>query len=125
MAWWDTNRSISVTSPYTNVTHNVFHYNVFVNTAPRPEGYLEDYKTVMEASPALNKTAQEKLYQELATGAESGYDYAARWMKVPVINVSDNNPTLRTLNCIAQIPVDLNSLMAGNHAIVSFRCWPC
>lgn len=118
MSWWDTNRSISVTSPYTNRTHSVYHYNVFVNTAPRPEGYVEDYTTVMGSSPALNESAQEALYSELATGAESGWDYSSRWMKVPIINVSDNDPTLRTLNIKAQIPVDLTSLMAGNHDIV-------
>jgi len=36
MKWWATNRTIEVTSPYTNKTHKVSHYAV-VNTAPRPE----------------------------------------------------------------------------------------
>jgi alpha,alpha-trehalase len=36
MQWWTTNRTIAVTSPYTNRTHMVAHYAV-VNSAPRPE----------------------------------------------------------------------------------------
>ena len=85
------------------------------------QGYVEDYTTVMGASPALNSTQQADLYAELATGAETGYDYSSRWCKVPVQNVSDNNPALRTLNTRAIIPVDLNSLLAGDHALVSPR----
>jgi alpha,alpha-trehalase len=79
---------------------------------------VEDFTTAMGASPALNESARGDLYAELATGAESGWDYSARWCKVPVINVSDNNPALRTLNARAIIPVDLNSLLAGDHALV-------
>lgn len=37
LQWWQTNRSLEVTSPWTNQTHDVYHYNVFLNTAPRPE----------------------------------------------------------------------------------------
>ena len=72
----------------------------------------------MGSSPALNMSQQADLYAELATGAETGWDYSARWCKVPVINVSDNNPALRTLNTRAIIPVDLNSLLSGDHSIV-------
>jgi alpha,alpha-trehalase len=118
MKWWATNRSIEVTSPWTNQTHTVYHYNVFVNTAPRPEGYLEDYETAMGASPALNQTEREALYIELASGAESGWDYSVRWAKERIINLEDQFPILRKLGVVATIPVDLTSLMRGNHALV-------
>jgi hypothetical protein len=36
LEWWRVNRTISVTSPYTNKTHSVAHFAVN-NTAPRPE----------------------------------------------------------------------------------------
>jgi alpha,alpha-trehalase len=36
LAWWQTNRTISVKSPYTGQTYQVARYAV-VNTAPRPE----------------------------------------------------------------------------------------
>ena len=67
----------------------------------------------------LNASAGADLYAELASGAETGWDYSARWAKVPVINVSDNNPALRTLNVRAIIPVDLNSLLSGAHSTVN------
>lgn len=37
LQWWRDNRTISIKSPYTNVTHAVAHYSVDINTAPRPE----------------------------------------------------------------------------------------
>jgi hypothetical protein len=132
-----TNRTIPVTSPYTGHTYMVAHYAVN-NSAPRPEvcpalhvlvirlrklqGYAEDFATAMGASPALNDSARADLYAELASGAETGWDYSARWVKQPVINVSDNNPALRTLNTRAIIPVDLNSLLSGDHSVVSSYC---
>jgi len=121
MKWWDTNRSIAVTSPYTNATYTMYHYNVFVNTAPRPEGYLEDYETAMGASPALNQTEREALYIELASGAESGWDYSVRWANDRIIDLEDQLPILRKMGVVATIPVDLTSLMRGNHALVGNR----
>ena len=39
LAWWHTNRTLSVTSPFTNKTYTMARYAVN-NTAPRPESYL-------------------------------------------------------------------------------------
>jgi hypothetical protein len=39
LAWWHTNRTLNVTSPYTNNTYEVARYAVN-NTAPRPESYF-------------------------------------------------------------------------------------
>lgn len=39
LAWWNTNRTSPVTSPYTNKTYSLARYAVN-NTAPRPESYL-------------------------------------------------------------------------------------
>ena len=36
LEWWRVNRTIEVTSPFTNKTHQVAHFNV-TNSAPRPE----------------------------------------------------------------------------------------
>ncbi|WRT68588.1 uncharacterized protein IL334_005566 [Kwoniella shivajii] len=118
MEWWATNRTFNYTSPFTNKTVLVAHYAVN-NSAPRPEGYVEDYETVTGTTPALNATGKAELYSELASGAESGWDYSSRWCKQPVLNVSDNNPALRTLNIKAIIPVDLLSLLAGDHALLA------
>lgn len=117
LLWWNTNRTIEVKSPWSNKTYTVAHYAVN-NSAPRPEGYVEDYNTAHGAEPALNDSQRADLYAELASGAESGWDYSSRWAKQPIINVTDNLPVLRTLNVRAIVPVDLMALMAGNHKIV-------
>lgn len=119
LEWWRANRSISVTSPYTSQNHTVYRYDVSINTAPRPEGYIEDFNTAFGAEPALNESQRSDLYAELATGAESGWDYSSRWCKEPLLNVTDNLPALRTLNARAIIPVDLNALLYGDHVLLA------
>ena len=115
LAWWTTNRTISVDSPNSNKTHKVFRYAV-VNTAPRPESYLEDYLTANEAEPALTEEQKGDLYAELASGAESGWDYSARWSRVPFSgNLTNTQPQLRSLNVRGIVPVDLNSILYGAH----------
>lgn len=40
LTWWRENRTLNVTSPYTNKTYSVSRYAV-KNSAPRPESYLQ------------------------------------------------------------------------------------
>ena len=113
--WWETNRSINITSPYSSKTFTMTRYAVG-NTAPRPESYIEDYETANGADLATPYTDQQKadLYAELASGAETGWDYSSRWEKNPFPageNLTNNNPGLRTLNVRSTIPVDLNSIL--------------
>lgn len=114
MEYWSNNRTIEFTSPYTQKTYNITHYAVNTS-APRPESYAEDYKTVENATESglnLNDTQKAQLYSDLASGAESGIDYsAARWSKQPVIDLEDTIPAQRFLNTGAQLPVDLNSIL--------------
>ncbi|RYE54734.1 MAG: hypothetical protein EOP48_11680, partial [Sphingobacteriales bacterium] len=92
--------------------------------APRPEGYLEDYETANGSEPALNETEKERLYIELASGAESGWDYSVRWATERIVDLESQFPILRKLGVVATIPVDLTSLMRGNHALVCFPEYP-
>ena len=69
LQWWSTNRSISVTSPYSSKAYTMFRYAVN-NSAPRPESYVEDYETTLILN--LNDQQRSDLYAELASGAESG-----------------------------------------------------
>jgi alpha,alpha-trehalase len=85
--WWNTNRTIEVTSAYSNRTHNVSHYDVDTS-APRPESYLVDYQTVELAATeqGLQFTDEEKarLYADIASAAESGHDFSLqRWSRQP------------------------------------------
>ncbi|KXN69246.1 glycoside hydrolase family 37 protein [Conidiobolus coronatus NRRL 28638] len=82
-----------------------------VNQSPRPESYIEDFKTV-EYAPGLNQTQKDDLYADLATGAETGWDYTTRWILPELKNFTSNNTiTLRSLHTRQVIPADLNALI--------------
>jgi len=115
LSWWENSRTVYVTSPYSNETFTMTRYAV-MNSAPRPESYIEDYEVANGADLATPYTDQQKadLYAELATGAETGWDFSSRWEKDPFPvggNLTNNTPGLRTLNIRSTIPVDLNAIL--------------
>ena len=67
----------------------------------------------------MNETERQDLWAELASGAESGWDYSARWSREISFNKTDPYGNLRKLYVRAIIPVDLNALLYADHAIVS------
>lgn len=108
LRWWSRERSLPVQSPFSNQTHTVYTYAVN-NSAPRPESYRTDYETANSPNlPSLNDTQKADLYAELASGAESGWDYSARWF-------STNGTSLRDLQVRSKVAVDLNSILYRNH----------
>lgn len=113
--WWQENRTVNVTSPSSNQVYEMARYAVN-NTAPRPESYLTDYLTAngADVSPALNESQRSSLYAELASGAETGWDYTSRWFSNP----APGNADLKELNVRNTIPVDLNSILYRNHIIM-------
>ena len=73
-----------------------------------------DYLTANDPTLATPLTDAQKadLYAQLASGAESGWDYSSRFLKEPLAGGSANtNPALRTLNIKNIVPVDLNSIL--------------
>ncbi|KAL1705785.1 glycoside hydrolase family 37 protein [Schizophyllum commune] len=112
LAWFATNRTIDVTSPTTNKTYSMARYAVN-NTAPRPESYLTDYRTANPDDNSTALTAEERgdLYAELASGAESGWDYTTRWI--------GGSNDLKKLNVRNTLPVDLNSILYHNHILLA------
>lgn len=128
LAWWHKNRTIFVKSPYTGKDYPVSHYAA-INTAPRPESYLEDYQTVngVPLGPGssvtdlngLNYTEQQRadMYSEIASGAETGWDFTSRFTKDPfatLANTTNQEPLMRGLNVRATVAVDLNSIICGS-----------
>ncbi|KAF7189127.1 Trehalase [Pseudocercospora fuligena] len=129
-AFWTTNRTVDV-----EVNGNSYRLNHYAveNNQPRPESYVEDYYTATNESyfaasgiiyPAtpLNSSQLDTLYSDLASGAESGWDYTSRW----IANVNDAIEgvyfPLRSLNTINIVPVDLNSILYANEiAIAGFH----
>ena len=87
------------------------HYAVN-NSAPLPESYFEDYLTVHDPtlSTPLTDAQAADLYSELASGAETGWDYSSRFQAVPQLG----NPGPRTLNVKNHIPICLNSILCAS-----------
>lgn len=93
------------------------------NNQPRPESYREDWITANNHSyyatsgiiypegKALNASEQATLYANLASGAESGWDYGTRWLARPNDAAKDVYFPLRSLNVREMVPVDINSLL--------------
>ncbi|KAH6818042.1 trehalase 1 [Perilla frutescens var. frutescens] len=67
---------------------------------PRPESSTIDKET---ASKLSDKCAKEKLYREIASTAETGWDFSTRWMR--------DESDLTTLATTSILPVDLNALI--------------
>ncbi|RTE70816.1 hypothetical protein BHE90_014775 [Fusarium euwallaceae] len=126
--FWMTNRTVEVY--INNETFLLNRYDVS-NTRPRPESYREDYVTANNKSyysaegdvypeeEKLDEKQKETLYGNLASGAESGWDYTSRWIARPEDAARDNYFPLRYLNTREIIPVDLNSILYGNEIAIA------
>jgi alpha,alpha-trehalase len=73
------------------------YYDQF--SVPRQEAYLEDYTV----AKGLNTEHQEKLYRNLRSCAESGWDFSSRWFK--------DSRSLASIQVTNLVPVDLNCLL--------------
>uniref|UniRef100_A0A803L586 Trehalase n=1 Tax=Chenopodium quinoa TaxID=63459 RepID=A0A803L586_CHEQI len=78
-------------------SHNLSRYYAMWNK-PRPESSTTDKETASTLSDAADK---QKLYREVASTAESGWDFSTRWMR--------NSSDLTTLTTTTILPVDLNA----------------
>uniref|UniRef100_A0A915IW69 Trehalase n=1 Tax=Romanomermis culicivorax TaxID=13658 RepID=A0A915IW69_ROMCU len=102
--FWEKKRSFIIEMD--NQTHRVFHYNTPTNT-PRPESYL------LDVVHTKNLPAEDKadLYSNIASSAESGWDFSSRWFR------DKHNIRLQKTRTI--LPIDLNAIMCGNYKILA------
>ncbi|KAI0899321.1 glycoside hydrolase family 37 protein [Annulohypoxylon nitens] len=126
--FWIKNRTTPIRSG--NKTFYLARYGV-QNTEPRPESYREDYITANNKSyysssgiiypetHALNESEKAELYANLASGAESGWDYNSRWISTPSDAARDVYFPLRSLNTANVIGVDLNSILYANEITIA------
>lgn len=101
------------------------------NTQPRPESFREDYVTannesyyassgmVYPETAPLNDSEKATLYANLATGAETGWDYSTRWLANPTDAANDVYFPLRSLNTINTVSVELNAILYANEMVIS------
>jgi len=78
---------------------NLNYYNVD-NEDPRPESYFEDILTADKYTCEKEKV---RVFKNLASAAESGWDFSSRWFKDAF--------ELSSINTENIIPVDLNSIL--------------
>ncbi|XP_038065290.1 trehalase-like [Patiria miniata] len=105
--FWMTNRTVVVTKPQAgSVSHTLNRYNVFMGK-PRPESYREDVETASE----LSQAEAAELYSNLASAAESGWDFSSRWF--------GEQGTLRSIRTKEIVPVDLNSILCLNEKLMA------
>ncbi|KAI0404946.1 Six-hairpin glycosidase-like protein [Xylaria palmicola] len=128
--FWMTNRTIQLEA--NGNTYSLARYAV-LNTEPRPESYREDWVSannnsyyassgiIYPETHALNESEKATLYANLASGAESGWDYGTRLIANPSDAIDDVYFPLRSLNTVNVIGVDLNSILYANEiAIASY-----
>jgi len=84
--------------------HSEFDYPTYLPMYPRLD-YLTVYDPTLSTPLTANQTAE--LYSELASGAETGWDYSSRFEAIPQLG----NPGLRSLNVKNHIPICLNSIL--------------
>ena len=70
-----------------------------------------DYQTANDPTvqPALNDSQKADLYSELASGAETGWDYSSRWLVGGPSNT--DSFSLLSLNVRNIVGPDLNSIL--------------
>ncbi|XP_028789586.1 probable trehalase [Neltuma alba] len=88
--------------------HTLNRYYAMWNK-PRPESSTNDKAF---ASKLLNVSEKQHFYREVASAAESGWDFSTRWMRDP----SD----FTTLATTAVIPVDLNAYILGMELNIAY-----
>ncbi|XP_077234084.1 trehalase 1 [Tasmannia lanceolata] len=76
---------------------------------PRPESATIDE---VSASKLMNVSEKEYFYRQLASTAESGWDFSTRWMR--------NHSDLTTLATTSIIPVDLNAYILKMELDIAF-----
>ncbi|PJF17310.1 Trehalase [Paramicrosporidium saccamoebae] len=108
--FWDKFRSVKLMNPTDpKRPFRMSRYHADTNL-PRPESFLQDVLSAQ--TNGLSTDARKRLFQQIATGAESGWDFSSRWFNGSATNFT----SIVTSNII---PVDLNSIMYRNEMILA------
>ncbi len=103
--WMDTTGELNPANQHV-VKTDVGNVNRYYDKGytPRQESYREDYEQVQETNGG------QKMYNDLRSGAESGWDYTSRWFA--------DGKNINTIETTDIIPVDLNALLYGLENII-------
>ena len=93
-----------------NITLNVYRTEHWI---PRPESFLEDRATA--SLPKFDTELKKQLlYQNIASAAESGWDFSGRWIKG-----NSTETGLEGIQTVMLVPTDLNIFMLQNEKLLS------
>ncbi|KAL3081959.1 hypothetical protein niasHT_032641 [Heterodera trifolii] len=112
--FWRTRRSVKVNL---DGKHKTFYQYRAESNVPRPESFCQDVDTVRHIPEMAEK---KRIWREIASAAESGWDFSSRWMEE---DPKGENETLKwkmtRLMITKIVPVDLNALICGNLEMLS------
>ena len=78
-----------------------------------------DAEACLSVPCTVSQDAEERLFAELNTGAESGWDFSHRWY---IDSHGNNNGSLRDIQTSQILPADLNALLYRNErTLASFH----
>eukprot|EP00045_Choanoeca_perplexa_P013060 m.145870 g.145870 ORF g.145870 m.145870 type:complete len:662 (-) comp16225_c0_seq2:1120-3105(-) len=100
-------KSITITTPDSDVTFARY----FADTdLPRPESYGVDVKLADDRHFVDKRRRQ--LFRDLATGAETGWDFSSRWLS--------SSDDLASIRASSIVPVDLNAILVDYDRNLAF-----
>ena len=105
--FWRKNRTVEV--EVSSGKYNLSIYAADMDT-PRPESYYEDFHTAQE----IPENARPALYQDIASAAESGWDFSTRWFN----RTGSREGSLSSTRTRQIIPTDLNSILFLNEKLL-------
>lgn len=103
--YWTRRKQVTVRKGDKEYVLNVYKAET---KGPRPESYFEDTQSAQTIQD------KEKFFADIATAAESGYDFSSRWFKDPT--------DFKTIQTTDIIPVDLNSILYRTECIIAELC---
>lgn len=105
--FWRENRNVEV--EVSSEKYNLSIYAANMDT-PRPESYYEDFHTAQ----AIPENARPALYQDIASAAESGWDFSTRWFN----RTRSEQGSLSGTRTRQIVPTDLNSVLYLNEKLL-------
>ena len=105
--FWRENRNVEV--EVSSGKYNLSIYAANMDT-PRPESFYEDFHTAQ----SIPENARPALYQDIASAAESGWDFSTRWFN----RTTPGQGSLISTRTRQIVPTDLNSLLYLNEKLL-------
>ena len=105
--FWSENRNVEV--EVSSGKYNLSIYAANMDT-PRPESFYEDFHTAQ----SIPENARQALYQDIASAAESGWDFSTRWFS----RTGSGQGSLSSTRTRQIVPTDLNSVLYLNEKLL-------